>query len=176
MTSLPTISACTSLTKLILLVSQSSTLLQPFSETASIASPPYSHRDNLLDARLRDVLHEAPDLLEVPLSVDDAHDAVHPVDIAAAARVIPSVLRSRERVEVEQYTQAVLSCPVDRLEEVPAVQRGCSLGLGHDSRPRYAFKEWLLRQRLDSPVADRDSSCQQSIPTTAYRRQLTGPS
>lgn len=66
-------------------------------------------------------MHKAPDLLEVALAVHDAHNAEHPVDIAAAARVVPTVLRAGERVEVEQDSQAVLACPVDRLEEVPAV-------------------------------------------------------
>jgi hypothetical protein len=82
----------------------------------------HSHRDNLLDTRLRDVLRQSPQSLQVSLSIDDAHDTIHPIDLARFTRVVPAVLRSWKRVIVEQDSDSVFPGPGDRFGEVPICQ------------------------------------------------------
>lgn len=54
--------------------------------------------------------------------IGDTHDSIHPVDLTRFARVVPSVLRPRKSVVVEQDSDTVLPCPRDRSGEVPICQ------------------------------------------------------
>lgn len=79
----------------------------------------HSHRDDLFDAWLGNVLSQTPDGFEVPLSIGNTHHTSHPVDLPRLSRVIPSVLRSGQRVVIEEDSNTVFSSPRDGTSEVP---------------------------------------------------------
>jgi hypothetical protein len=92
------------------------------SQTGFNTAEVHSHRDNLLDTRLRDVLRQSPQSLQMSLSIHDAHDTVHPVDLARFTRVVPAILRTRKGVVVEQDSDPVFPGPRDRFGKVPVCQ------------------------------------------------------
>jgi hypothetical protein len=104
------------------------------------------HWNDVLVLVLHDELGERADDVERPLGVGDAHLAVEEARALERsreepARVVPSVLRAGNGMEVEVDAKAILPCPFDRLEEVG---------------PRNALEVRLSRLRLDRPEADRD--------------------
>lgn len=54
----------------------------------------YSHRHDLLDPILTNILRQTAQMFQMTLSVRDTHHPVHKVDCSAATRVVPSILRS----------------------------------------------------------------------------------
>ena len=76
------------------------------------------------------------------MCVCNAHHTDHPVDVTKTARVVPTILRAWQRVNVKIDTDAVLASPSERLESV---------------LPRDLREERLFVVFLDSPEGDRNA-------------------
>jgi len=84
-------------------------------------------------------LNNDPHVVERALSVRVTHRSLHPVLLTEAPRVIPTVLRAGDGVQVEVDAQTILAGPFECLEDV---------------RPRDLGQERLAIPDLNAPVRD----------------------
>lgn len=100
------------------------------------------HRDDFPVFWLADKLGDDSDIVQTPLSIGNTHDSIKPVNAEGAAvqaAVIPSVLRTRESVEVEIDTEAVFAGPADGFKHI---------------FPLSTLQEWLIANGFDGPVGE----------------------
>lgn len=69
---------------------------------------------------LADKLGDDPDVLQASLGIRNAHDTVQVINEAKTTGMVVTVLRPRHGVEVKVDSNPILSCPLDRFEEVSA--------------------------------------------------------
>lgn len=101
------------------------------------------HGHDILVLILTNELSQCTNIIERSLSVGHSHHAVQEVDRSLFRRVIVSVLRSWDGVEVEVDAETVLSSPGECLNEVLPTDVG---------------EEGLSRVDLDDPVRNRQSN------------------
>ena len=53
------------------------------------------------------------------MCVRQTHRPVENIDRAQFARMIPAILTTGQRMEIEVDTQTIFTCPLDRFKEVP---------------------------------------------------------
>lgn len=77
------------------------------------------YHDDILVLWLRDELGNDPDVIQGPLCVGVAHGTIEEVDAAAFPGVVPSVLRSRNSMQIQVDPETIFARPLDALKEIP---------------------------------------------------------
>lgn len=100
------------------------------------------HGDDRGVLGLNHELGEGSDNVQRSLSVGKTHDTAHPVDRTQSTRVIPTVLRTWDGVEIEVDSDSVFPCPADSSEDIS---------------PGDSLEVWLLARSCDGPVTNRQT-------------------
>ena len=77
------------------------------------------HRNDVPVLRLGDKLGEDTNVIQSTLSIGDTHRSVEVVDGTKPSRVVPTVLTTRNSVQIEVNTDTVFPSPLNSLQEVP---------------------------------------------------------
>jgi hypothetical protein len=124
-------------------------------------------------AYLGDKFRNGSDVVQCPLRVGNTHNAIHEVDLAKLARVVISILRTGDGVQVQVDTETIFATPRQYTQNVPSHQIVwliISAGVTGDLLPADLCQEWLsdgssrsgihtnVGPGLDCPEGDRQAN------------------